>query len=242
MLRSLVHGLTELVFPRICLACKEQLKAKQAHSELLCADCWKAIEKNPPPYCHCCGRHLECRRPLKNMCTRCSRRHLSFDRAFAPCRYQGVTRELIRQFKYGNKDHVGPLLSTLMIDFIKSYPLPIEYMDAIVPVALHKERLWEREFNQAEVLAGRIAMEFDKPLLTGTLTRNRSTRTQTELRDDERFDNVRGSFSVIDPSTLRGNNILLVDDVLTTGATASEAALALKGAGANIVFVVTLAN
>jgi competence protein ComFC len=100
----------------------------------------------------------------------------------------------------------------------------------------------EREFNQAQVLSEEIGREFNKPVKSDILLRLRNTRTQTELEDKERFLNVKGSFSLARIEDTKAKNLLLVDDVLTTGATASEAAFVLKNTGANIVFVLTLAN
>ncbi|MFA5063039.1 MAG: phosphoribosyltransferase family protein [Candidatus Omnitrophota bacterium] len=129
-----------------------------------------------------------------------------------------------------------------MIEFIKEYDLPIDYLDMIIPMPLHATRLREREFNQAEILSKYIASEFGIDLASGSLIRHRFTKTQTELPADNRFSNVKNSFSVSRNCDLRNKNVLLVDDVLTTGATSSEAAMALKESGTNIVFVLTLAN
>lgn len=129
-----------------------------------------------------------------------------------------------------------------MIEFIKEYNLPIGYIDFIIPIPLHRIRLREREFNQAEVLARNIAREFNKDLLNNNLIRHRLTKTQTDLEENERILNVKDSFRVLEKKCLKGKNILLIDDVLTTAATSSEAAYALKNAGANMVFVLTLAN
>ena len=129
-----------------------------------------------------------------------------------------------------------------MIEFIKEFNLPMDFLDLILPIPLHKARLREREFNQAEILSNCIASEFKKEVSNDTLRRHRATKTQTELEDNLRFLNVKGSFSVVNSEYIKGKNILLIDDVLTTGATASEAAYTLKNAGANIVFVLTLAN
>jgi ComF family protein len=167
---------------------------------------------------------------------------LFFDRAFCPCAYEGTIKKLIHEFKYKNKDYLGKVLSTLMIDFIKEYNLGIEYMDIIIPIPLHNARLREREFNQAQVLGNFIAGAFNKDISTDTLVRTQPTKSQTELKGLERFLNVAGSFSLSKRNPVNGKNILLIDDVLTTGATASEAARVLKNSGAGIVFVLTLAN
>lgn len=241
MLRRLTNGLIDIIYPRICLGCKNKLKDSSVDS-LICSQCWDSIERNTPPFCYSCGRHLDKPKFTKNICPNCIKIKLYFDRAFSPCVYTGLIKELVHQFKYQNKDHLGLPLSRLMIEFIKEYNLPVDYLDFIVPIPLHKTRLREREFNQAEILSKYIAREFNKKILNNALGRHRNTKTQTELEINERFLNVRGSFSLNNNADIKGKNILLVDDVLTTGATSSEAALTLKDAGANIVFVLTLAN
>lgn len=129
-----------------------------------------------------------------------------------------------------------------MVDFIREYNVPVSDMDLIVPVPLYKTRLREREFNQAGILCGYIAKEFNKEASDEALIRLRDTKTQTELDLDARLLNVKNSFSVTKKTNVQGKKILLVDDVLTSGATCSEAAASLKDAGAAIVFVLTLAN
>jgi ComF family protein len=242
MLRELISSLVDIIYPKICLVCKTDLKGLSSVDKLICRQCWSKIKRNIPPFCHSCGRHLESQDFNKHICPACIKNPLYFDRAFSPCVYEGVMKELIHEFKYKNKDYLGHTLSKLMTEFIKEYDLPMGDIDSIVPIPLHKTRLREREFNQAQVLSNYIAQEFNKDLRDKTLVRNRYTRTQTELETDQRLLNVRGSFSVIRKADMKGKNILLVDDVLTTGATSSEAACVLKNAGANIVFVLTLAN
>jgi ComF family protein len=242
MLVSLIKGLVDIVYLRTCLVCKTRLKGISSIDNLVCGQCWNKIKKNPPPFCHSCGRHLDGKNSVKNICLKCVRKKIHFDRAFSPCLYDGVIKELIHEFKYNGKDYLGRTLSRLMIEFIKEYALPMDCLDLIVPVPLHKTRFREREFNQAQILSGYIAKEFDKKVLDNALIRNRHTKTQTELEEDKRFLNVQNSFSVVRAEDIKGANILLVDDVLTTTATSSEAAHALKKSGANIVFVLTLAN
>jgi ComF family protein len=167
---------------------------------------------------------------------------LHFDRAFSPCVYEGVIKELIHAFKYQGKDYLGAVLSRLMVEFIEDYNVPVDLLDLIIPIPLHKTRLREREFNQAGILSNHIAHQFNKKVAHGILRRLRNTQTQTELETEQRLLNVKDSFAVTKSQDIKGKKILLIDDVLTTGATSSEAAYALKNAGANIVFVLTLAN
>ena len=242
MLGELINGLLDIIYPKTCVVCKKNLKDISAIDNVVCAECWERIKRNLPPFCYSCGRHLEESHFTKHICPSCIKRPLHFDRAFSPCVYEGVIKELIQEFKYKGKDYLGLILIKPMIEFIKEYNIPIDYVDFIIPIPLHKTRLREREFNQAEVLSNHIAKEFNKEVLNDHLMRHRFTKTQTELEEKERFFNVRGSFSVKKTESIKGKNILLVDDVLTTAATSSEAAYALKNAGANIVFVLTLAN
>ncbi|MCX5702400.1 MAG: ComF family protein [Candidatus Omnitrophica bacterium] len=240
MLRRFINSLVDIVYPKICLACKNKLREQSCIENIVCAECWGKIKKNLPPFCHSCGRHLE--KFVSKICPSCLRKQLHFDRAFSPCVYEGVIKKLIHAFKYQNKDYLGFKLSRLMIEFIKEYNVPVDLLDSILPIPLHKTRLREREFNQAEVLSNHIAKEFNKTVLSDCLMRHRYTKTQTGLKDSLRLLNVKGSFSTNQGKAIKGKNILLVDDVLTTGSTASEAAYVLKNAGANIVFVLTLAS
>jgi ComF family protein len=130
----------------------------------------------------------------------------------------------------------------MMINFIEEFNLPMQYLDLIIPVPLHKARLREREFNQAALLGKQIAQKFVKTMPEHNLIRHRQTKTQTDLEKDKRLINVKDSFSLVEPEQIKNKNILLIDDVLTSDATCSEAALTLKKSGANIVFVLTLAN
>ncbi len=241
MLRKFINALVNIIYPKKCLICKEKLKI-HLQNEPICTKCLKNIKKNAPPFCSSCGRHLAKTNLVKNICPDCLKVKLHFDRAFSPYSYEGTIKRLIHEFKYKGKDYLGPHLSAMMVDFIKEYNLPINYIDFIIPIPLHKTKFREREFNQAQVLASAIAKKFNKGLLTDTLTRQRPTRAQADLEINERLENVKGSFSITNPQAIKGRNLLLIDDVLTTGATSSEAAAALKEAGANIVFVLTLAR
>jgi len=238
---NLISGLRDIIYPKICLICREKLDEKCV-DELVCFKCWAAIRKNTPPFCRCCGRSLNNRSLTENICCVCLKNPAHFDRAFAPCAYEGPIKDLIREFKYNNKDYLAATLSRLMSDFIREYDIPVNLLDLIIPIPLHPARLREREFNQAELLAKSIASSYKIMVSADNLVRHRYTRNQAELESQDRLVNVKDSFAVKTPKLFKGKNILLVDDVMTTGATSSEAALALKNAGANKVFVLTLAN
>lgn len=241
MLKGLYAGLVELVYPKKCPACKKK-PVNDKTGDFLCGECRGMIKPNLPPFCHSCGRRLDIKGFAKNICPSCLKNRMHFDRAFSPYVFEGPIRDLVHEFKYGGKDYLGSHLSAMIINFIREYRIGIDYMDAVIAMPLSAVRLREREFNQAEILAKDIAQEFKKELLTGTLCRLRHGATQTELAPEKRAANVAGAFSVAHPEAVQNKNLVLVDDVLTTGATSSEAARQLKSAGARIVFVLTLAN
>lgn len=241
-IETIFTSLINIIYPKICVACNDKLDNISPPNKVLCIKCHSKIKKNLPPFCCQCGRHLTTQNFTKNICSDCIKSPLFFDRAFSPCIYEGVIKELIHQFKYKNKDYLGYTLSKFMIKFIKDYWLPMNYLDLIIPVPLHRSKFREREFNQAQILGSYIAQNFNKEILCDLLLRHCRTRTQTGLNNTERFLNVRDTFSLKPKTSIKNKNILLIDDVLTTGATSSEAARLLKSAGANIVFVLTLAN
>lgn len=244
MFRKFLDSLADIIYPKTCLVCKTNLKNKPTVDDIVCTDCWMKTKRNLPPFCFRCGRHLDRNNLTKNICPSCIRKPLYFDRAFSPYIYEGVIKELIHAFKYKGKDYLARTLSKAMIEFIKEYTIPLDFIDLIVPMPLHNARLRERDFNQAKILSDYIAKEFNKTISDTILVRKRNTVTQTDLEPAERLKNVKDCFSVNYKVNLnlKEKNILLIDDVLTTGATASEAALTLKSAGANTVFVLTLAS
>ncbi|MFA5092880.1 MAG: ComF family protein [Candidatus Omnitrophota bacterium] len=241
MLSGLFKGFKDLIYPNCCLVCKDKLKTTR-EQDPLCFACWDKIERNHPPFCLRCGRHLDAKAILENTCFSCHKEQFYFDRAFSPCRYTGSIKQLVHEFKYKHKDYLGKHLGLIMKTFIKDYSLPIQHLDCIIPIPLHKSRQREREFNQAEILSQEIAKEFNKEMINQALIRNKPTKTQTELNPEQRRKNVAGSFSIKRPELIKDKNLLLIDDVFTTGATSSEAAKCLKAAGAKIVLLMTLAN
>jgi len=128
-----------------------------------------------------------------------------------------------------------------MASFIREYHLDIGQFDWVAPIPLHPSKLRERGFNQSLLLAEQLCRNFDKKLRPDVLLKVRQTKNQAELSQKERWTNMEGAFRIKRSEKVSGKNILLIDDLLTTGATASEAARALKENGAQKVAVYTLA-
>ncbi|MCK5082022.1 MAG: ComF family protein [Candidatus Omnitrophica bacterium] len=132
-------------------------------------------------------------------------------------------------------------LARLMIDFLETYRLDIRQFEQIVPMPLFPSRLRERGYNQSQLLAQEIGQRYKIKLSLNNLVRARETEHQARLSEKERWTNIHGAFRIKNRIEFSGKNILIIDDLLTTGATASEAAHTVKDAGAKTVGILTLA-
>jgi ComF family protein len=162
----------------------------------------------------------------------------TFDQALSVGYFEGPLREAIHQFKYRPCRALGRPLALWMTKNI----CPVDGIDRIIPVPLHTSRLRQRGFNQALILAHGISKTFTLPLSYDNLKRVRPTRPQVELSAEERIKNVAGAFALRNPDELKGLDVLLIDDVFTTGATMNECARVLKDAGVSRVTALTIAR
>lgn len=227
-----------MFFPDECRVCKRTLTGWTRIP--ICSDCLKS----PAPleaefFCSSCRTPFLNDFPLDQhgVCAACRAGLRGFDRAASFGFYEGPLRTLVHLFKYGGMKplakHLGGLLNrAIAID---------DQFDAVVPVPLHWRKRWQRGFNQAELLARQVSKRRQVPLVNA-LRRKRATVTQAGLASAGRKRNVTGAFIANARTDIRNKRILLVDDVMTTGATASACAAALKRAGAKSVSLVTLAR
>jgi ComF family protein len=178
------------------------------------------------------------------MCGECRTEAPLFARAIAYGSYDGGLRELIHLLKYGRVRPAANVLGRMLAEVIQRFGS--EFISAVVvPVPLHSSKLRQRGFNQAEEITCAALKHLHRSelrLATGILSRRRATESQTGLSDHQRQQNVRGAFVVASPSEVAGEDVLLVDDVFTTGATVTECARVLRRAGADRVFVATVAR
>jgi len=231
-------SLVALVFPEECRVCGRPLH--RISRVPVCGTCLNL----PVPFDaeHFC---IRCRTPFRNrfpldeegVCGLCRTGARGFDAAYTFGAYDGALRELIHLLKYGR---IRTLARPLANHLVASLPLN-ERFDAIVPMPMHWTRLWQRGFNQARLLAEEIGRRRGIPVIRA-VRRRRQTAPQAGLSHARRRANVAGAFAPVQEKQVRGKRLLLVDDVMTTGATASACGLALKSVGADYVAVLTLAR
>lgn len=239
LLKTYFFVLLDLIYPAFCPRCKIKIRAS---SELpICQACLGQLKIDHRPSCRRCGNRLKGSSSLKDGCGFCRKKTYFFDRAFCATKYTGVAKLCIHLFKYKRKTQLAKPLARIMLKFIKGR-LKKSTLDLIIPVPLHRSKLTERGFNQAELLAKILASGLNKKISCHNLCRVKKTRSQFNLKKSERFKNVESAFTCRYPDKLSGKSVLLVDDIFTTGATLNECAFSLKDAGAKTVMALTMAR
>jgi ComF family protein len=233
-----VTGLLDLAYPRACVGCGADPGPDCEH---MCWDCRVGIAVLDGAMCECCGDPVDGVPGVTYRCSWCQAETPSFVLARSAVRYRGPAKEAIHLMKYGAGLHVvGVWVPWLTACAATHYPDCRFDAVTFVPMSPRRER--ERSYNQARLLAAGLARATDLPLEPDALARVRDTGTQTKLTMKERRENVRGAFGVARPERVRHRRFLLVDDVITTGATVNACAEALRDAGAASVHVVSVAR
>jgi ComF family protein len=233
----LVSFLLDRIYPPTCLACRAGVE----EGGTLCPACWSAMPFIERPFCERLGLPFSQELGPGLISPAAEVNPPVFARARAVARYDGPARTLTRRLKYADRLDLAPAMGRWMA---RAGAELIAESDAILPVPLHRGRLWRRRFNQAALLAHHVAAHAGRPCETGWLTRIKRTRPQVGLTREERADNLQGAFhlSAEAAGQIAGARLLLIDDVLTTGATLNACARALMKAGAARVDALTFAR
>ncbi len=235
------ESILNAVFPRRCVGCG---LSRGNGGGYLCGLCRDDIFVIGDPLCNTCGipADIDYDYPVEGFeCGLCRRGGYRFDRARSLGLYDSVLKDLIHFYKYRNQPGAIEEIEPFLRQFFD--PRRMEYEGvAVVSVPLHMKKLKARGFDQAFVLAHAIADILEAPLLVRPLKRIRETHPQARKNREERLKNVKGAFAVVHPEAVFKKNILLVDDVFTTGSTVNEVTRVLKKAKAGRVEVFTLAR
>lgn len=223
------ESLAEIFFPPACLACAQVLGA----TAFFCPSCAETLEPLPEPRCRQCSEPGDFKR---GRCSRCTARPPPFERAVAPFSHQGAIARAIHELKYEDHPELAFRLAQLLA---RAEPSLAGGFELLCPIPLHEKRFRARKFDQAQLLAAALARQTGLRCAPA-LTRWRQTTRQVGLTESERELNVAGAFRAAE--VVRGQRVLLIDDVFTTGATARAAASALRQAGARQVAVLTVAR
>jgi ComF family protein len=240
-LRRLLRQALDAALPPLCPSCREPL----GDGVGLCAACWSKLSLIEPPYCARLGIPFTYDPGPGLLSMEAIASPPAYDRARAAVRYDDIARTLVLSFKYGDRLDLAPMMGRWMARAGREL---LTGADALLPVPLHWRRLWSRRFNQSAALAGAISDSCSDsckvPVLHDALKRVRATPQQVGLSKTERADNVQGAFRVPADrkADIAGRRLVLIDDVLTSGATVDTCARALLRAGAAHVDVLVFAR
>lgn len=227
----------DVLFPPRCSACGVITDA--AHG--FCSTCFDAIDFIAEPYCACCGLPFEYDLGGDALCAACMQERPPYAAARAAFHYHDASRSLITRFKYSDMTHALPAYVALLR---RAAGGALDGCEVMIPVPLHRKRLIERRYNQAALLAYGLGKACQIPVLPDGLLRVRHTTPQAGLARNARLENVKGAFRVnhAHADYLRNKSVVLIDDVMTTGATIHACSKALMQAGVKRLVVLTLAR
>jgi competence protein ComFC len=218
----------DYLYPPICAGCKKQ-------NYRLCPECLNQIQLINFHFCASCGKKISIKRVV---CNGCAETPVFFKAVSSWGKYEGALREAIHSLKYKNNLGLGDFFGNQMIQLLKELDWDF---NMVVPVPISKERLKERSYNQSALISRPIARYFKCEHSSNALTRTKDTGSQIQRSRIDRNLALEGAFCA-NPAKLKGRNVLLVDDIITTGATVNHCAAALLQAGAKEVYAISIAK
>jgi len=231
---NFLQKISNVIFPSSCVFCKCNIK-----NGFICDKCASRLSFITKPVCNICGLPLKIYSNYDDnlLCLNCTKNKPLFDKSISAVVYNDISKKIILPFKHGDKTYLKYFISNLMFQSGNDI---ISKCDFITPVPLHFFRLLKRKYNQSALLSVELCRKSGKPYLP-LLRRIKFTKSQGHLSIEKRKSNVKKSFAINKKylSNIIGKNILLIDDVITTGATVNECAKVLKNNGVNRVFVLT---
>ena len=232
---SKINGVVDFILPPRCTACD----IKVSDTGALCPSCWSDLALISPPHCACCGLPFSFDEGKDALCAACIKDTPPYIWARAALRYDDTSQSIILALKHGKRLENAALMAR-MCQLVANRLL--DDIDTIIPVPLHRRRLFKRRFNQSAYLAQHLNKLNNIPVDVMSLTRVKATPPQVGLSRSERQKNVRGAFKVLNNNKIKGKRLLLIDDVFTTGATVEACAKVLVKAGAENVAILTFAR
>ncbi|MCK5286929.1 MAG: ComF family protein [Thermodesulfovibrionia bacterium] len=228
----MMNAFLKILFPEVCPVCRQPSTCHKTAP--ICRDCWEGIAPYRGPLCRTCGKPLVSEESIN--CGDCLKEEPAFTWARSYGLYEGTLRVAVNLFKYYRIKRLSLPLSEMVCK------ITIPRADVIIPVPLFKKKIRQREFNQSALLAKHFSDNTGAALILNCISRDKETMPQVGLNARERRKNVRNAFRITNEHLIEDKNVILVDDVFTTGATMRECSKMLKKAGAGNIYGVTIAH
>ncbi len=240
-MKEYVESFLELLYPEknTCFICNTY--DESINDSYICSNCERKLKKVNPPVC------VKCSKPISYdsrnlLCPDCSVYERSFEMSKSPFLYEGIIKDSIYSYKYYNKTYFYKLFGSFLLNFMNSNDYT--NFDYIASVPLHKSKMRTRGYNQSELIAKYLSDKLSIPY-ADALKRTKKTTKQSQQSKEDRRKNIKGAFIINSPhknEQIKNSNLLLVDDVYTTGSTADECSKTLLNFGVSKVFVITIAR
>lgn len=234
---SCIEKILNFIFPPRCMVCDNITEFN--NTTHVCAECYARLKSINLPVCNYCGKELE--DPGRACCYECAVQDNYYDIAICACEYCGIIKVILQKLKFDNRVELCPLISEILVKKIKQKTGILKF-DIIISVPLHPNRMKQRGYNQSQLIAQYVANALKVDYELNVIEKIRDIPRQSELCRADRILNVKGAFRVTMSEKVAGKNILLIDDILTTGSTLRECSKELKKSGAKSITVATVAT
>lgn len=233
MLKAYFNAIKNILFPRLCFYC-----GKKITHGYLCQVCEEKIEFLHPPLCRLCSMPIN--RNSTNICKNCIKKSADYDKLVSITAYKEPLISLVHLFKYKDCDYLAEYFAALMIKHLSKINFSLEEYSFITSIPVHSQTYKKRGYNQAELLGKKIADYFKIPFKNDIIYKDKFKPSQAKLPKEKRESNIKNTFTV--KNNLLNQNIVIIDDIFTTGATIRECASTLKKKGADNILAITLAK
>ena len=234
ILGNILGIMLDIIFPRKCLVCT----SNSQHKSGICGKCFSKINFNNTPYCPICGKGFAIDICTDYICGGCTKQKPKYSKARFIIKYDDHSKPLIAAFKYKDKTILSDYFAQLLIN---RYYNCLHDIDYIIPVPMHRLKRIYRLYNQTQYLANSVSKITGIPTKFTIMTKSKMTKSQASLKGKARQNNLKHSFAITNPDKVKGKNILLIDDVITTGSTISECVKILTKAGSKSVTIFAIA-
>lgn len=228
----------KFIFPPTCGVCNDVIAIDNLI--YVCPTCYDKIKTINLPSCKYCGKVFD-EYEFSGFCRECASTQHYYDMAICACEYSGEVKKLLHEFKFHKRIELYSVLSDILLRKIKKETYAVNF-DIITSIPLHPNRLKSRGYNQSQLIAQYIGDKLGIRYAFDIVERVKDTHSQSELHRTDRISNVKNAFRIINPAEVIGKNILLIDDILTTGSTLGECSKMLKKVGAKCIVVATVAT